>query len=536
MRNKIDPKPVFNAGKICRHSIISIETSKGEFLTIGCPAPWIIRRFIALILLLLIVVPLRIASAQDSWSMLDGIEISKNFRSMRSSSSDTSWVNGNWDARPVPAGETLVLADLKGPGRITHIWCTLNPFMKLYGKKIILKMYWDGEKNPSVEAPINDFFCEGHGIDMNVQSLPFDVSQDGKARNCYFPMPFRKSARIEITNEGEEELQAIYWYVDWQKFNSLPKNTDYFHAKYRQEFPCKKDDGDYLILQAEGKGHYVGCNLSVRSHEPAWWGEGDDRFYIDGESEPSLKGTGFEDYFCQAWGVRERAGLFYGCPLNEKPATYPRVTVYRFHIPDPVPFTKSLKLVIEHKGVRLLPNGKGYYGEREDDYSSVAYWYQAEPHIEFAPMPTLKERLYKTNVVLIEGESLAPTYESTGARPETRELSKSSKGNFLYFAPADEKAFLTVRFSVKETATYITWLHMEKSWDYGIYQVSLDGNPIGDPTDAYNANITQQFPLKLGSLMINAGEHTLKFQCTGKNPLSKGYSLGLDLIEMMPIQ
>lgn len=497
----------------------------------NCSILWMVRRLVVLILLLLVFFSPRIASAQNSWLMLNGIEIPKNFRSMRSSSAAPN-LEGS-DARPIPAGKTLVLANLTGPGRITHIWFTLSPHINLYGKKFVLKIFWDGEQNPSVEAPLNDFFCEGHGIDMNVQSFPFSVSSVGRGRNCYFPMPFRKSARIEITNESDEPLRWIWWNIDWQKLNSLSKNVYYFHSKYRQEFPCKSGGGDYLILKAEGEGHYVGCNLSVRTLKPLWWGEGDDKFYIDGETEPSMQGTGAEDYFCQAFGIREYAGLFYGCPFNESPAVYPRVTLYRFHIPDPVPFSKSLMVTIEHMGGKYIPK-KGYE-ERADDYSSVAYWYQKEPHIEFTTMPPLKDRLYSGNVVFIEAESLGYTYEAIGGCPGTRELIHAGNDKFLYFAPLDDKAFLTVKFSVREASIYDTWLHMVKSWDYGTYQVFIDGKSISNPIDNYTANATQSASLNLGQLSIEAGEHTLQFQCTGKNPLSKGYSLGLDRIELMPV-
>ena len=454
---------------------------------------------------------------------------------MRESSADPEWQHGNRDARPIPAGETLVLAEMSGPGCITHIWFTMHPFIEFYGKKFILRMYWDDEEFPSVEAPINDFFCQGHGLDVNVHSLPFDASRDGKGRNSFFPMPFRKSARIEVTNESDEDLRALYWYIDWQKLDYLPEETPYFHAKYRQEFPCTPEV-DYLILEAEGKGHYVGCNLSVRCQEPSWWGEGDDRFYIDGEEVPGIKGTGAEDYFSQAYGLREHGGLFYGCTLNERPGTFQRVTVYRFHISDPIPFTKSLKFTIEHKGIRQIPGQRGIYTERADDYSSVAYWYQTEPHKEFTTMPPLHERLYSNEIIRLQGELLAPTYEASGAIPETRQLEEASDGYYLHFAPVHDDASLSVRFNIKETGEYDTWLHLTNSWDYGIYQVILDGKIIGEPADAYTANLSRPIlSIWMGILELEEGEHTLEFKCIGKNPSSRGYSFGLDFIEMKPI-
>lgn len=183
---------------------------------------------------------------------LDDLPNLKAFKAERSSSSDPNWKNGNGDARPIPPGNTLTLAELNGPGRIAHIWFTIADSEKFYGKKLVLRMYWDGEKSPSVESPLNDFFCEGHGLDYPVNSLPFRVTSDGRGRNCYFPMPFKKSAKIEVTNEGKEPVHAFYYYVDWQKLDKLPRHTAYFHAMYRQEFPCAKGS-DYLILSALGK-------------------------------------------------------------------------------------------------------------------------------------------------------------------------------------------------------------------------------------------------------------------------------------------
>jgi hypothetical protein len=349
-------------------------------------------------------------------------------------------------------------------------------------------------------------------------------------------MPFRKSARIEITNEGDEDITSCYWYIDWQKLNSLPENVFYFHAKYRQEFPCQSEDDNYLILEAKGRGHFIGCNLSVRSHEPSWWGEGDDRFYIDGEEYPSLMGTGAEDYLCQAWGIQEHHGLFYGCTLDERPATYPRVTSYRFHIPDPVPFSKSLKVTIEHKGIKILPDGKGIYTIREDDYSSVAYWYQTEPHFVFSTMPSLADRLYSNSAIFIEVETLGNNCVTSGASPEIQVLPEYRNGKVLYFSPSDGRAFLNVKFSVPETTLYDIWLHMAKSWNYGIYQIFMDGNAINKQQDTYCASSIQAVSLNLGRWPLEKGEHVLEFICTGKNIDSQGYALGLDMIELMPIQ
>lgn len=304
----------------------------------------------------------------------------QDFRSRRISSYDRS--GGNRDSITIEPGKTAVLAEIEGPAAIHHIWTTIaaEPF---YGRKIVLRVYWDGEKSPSIEAPVGDFFGVGHGLNRNFTSLPITCSSEGRARNCYWYMPFRRSCRITATNEGTRLVDAFYYYVDYRELPGLPADTPYFHAQYRQEFP---PDGNrnYLILEAAGAGHYVGCNLSVLQRAMGWWGEGDDMIKVDGESSPSLHGTGSEDYFSDAWGMREGQSLFYGCPLQEEDyQAGSKATVYRFHIPDPVPFTKSIEVTIEH----------GHANDRKDLLSSVAYWYQTEPHRPFPSLPAAAERL-----------------------------------------------------------------------------------------------------------------------------------------------
>ncbi|MGD0782309.1 MAG: glycoside hydrolase family 172 protein, partial [Candidatus Aminicenantales bacterium] len=320
------------------------------------------------------------AAMPTGQDLLSKLGAPQDYVSKRASSYDRS--GGNNDSLTIPAGATAVLADLKGPGAIHHVWVTIaaEPF---YGRKLVLRMYWDGEAAPSVEAPIGDFFGVGHGLNRNFASLPITCSSEGRARNCYWYMPFGRSARVTVTNEGKEEVPAFYYYVDYRELPSLPAGTPYFHAQYRQEFPCAPER-NYTFLEAEGRGHYVGCNLSVLQRAMGWWGEGDDEIYVDGEKEPSLHGTGSEDYFSDGWGMRVGQSLFYGCPLQEEDfQAGSKATVYRFHIPDPIPFRKSIRVTIEH----------GNVNDRSDFYSSTAYWYQVEPHKPFPALPSVDARL-----------------------------------------------------------------------------------------------------------------------------------------------
>ncbi|MCR4409595.1 MAG: DUF2961 domain-containing protein [Candidatus Saccharicenans sp.] len=313
-------------------------------------------------------------------NILSSLGEKQNYRSKRISSFDPT--GGNRDAISIAPGQTAVLAEIKGPAAIHHIWFTISA-EAFYGRKLVLRMYWDGEDTPSVEVPVGDFFAVGHGLNRNLVSVPIVRSSEGRALNCYWFMPFRWSARITVTNEGSRPVGSFYYYIDYREVDDLKPEVPYFHAQYRQEFPCEPGK-NYLILDAVGRGHYVGCNLSVLQRSMGWWGEGDDMIYVDGEESPSLHGTGSEDYFSDAWGMREGNNLYYGCSLQEEDFQVgAKATVYRFHLPDPIPFSRSIRVTIEH----------GHANDRSDFYSSVAYWYQAEPHKPFPPFPPVDRRL-----------------------------------------------------------------------------------------------------------------------------------------------
>ncbi len=459
---------------------------------------------------------------------LSGLEALKNFESRRASSSDQNWKNGNGDARPIKPGATLVLAELDGPGVITHIWFTIAHDDPFYAAQLTLRMYWDGETHPSVEAPVGDFFGVGHGVDKSFLSLPVRVTSEGRARNCYWPMPFRNSARITVTNESDKPCQAFFYYIDWQKHQELPPETACFHAMYRQEFPCRMGR-NYLLADIQGRGHYVGTVQSVYHASPGWYGEGDDFFTIDGASEPQIRGTGTEDYFCDAWGFRQQDGPFYGTPLWEGYNTGDRSTAYRWHIPDPITFTKSLRAEIEHKGSQTFPDGKvdGFI-ERDDLMSSVAFWYQTEPHKPWPELPPGKDRLPFREQTLAVGHTLVPIAKHSEAPLEMQPVFGATDGKQLWFRPADEKAWLELPFTVEQDTTVELWVKTLHSWDYGIWRVRVDGKDAGT-FDLYSANITPT-PHRIGWHKLAAGEHTLRFECVGKANASQGHLLGFDTL------
>lgn len=460
---------------------------------------------------------------------LDGLAKLKPGSSERASSCDLNWTNGNGDARPIAPGGTLTIADLKGPGVITHIWNTIADNERGYSRLLVLRLYWDGETKPSVECPIGDFFCMGHGVDAPVQSLPVCVTSDGRGRNCYWPMPFGKSAKITVTNEGRKQVDAFYYYVDWRKLPKLPKKEGYFHAMYRQEFPAVMGR-NYLLADIQGHGHYVGTVLNIRQRTASWWGEGDDFFYIDGADKPQLRGTGSEDYLCDGWGLRKMSNPYYGCPLMEGYDPYALTTAYRWHIPDPVLFQKSLRVEIEHKGVTFKPDGSVQSGfeERPDDFSSVAFWYQTEPHKPFPDMPAGYARLYYDFARAIEAEGLIPNAKTTAGPLQAQEGGWSA-GAQLFWTPADKEQALTIPFDVKEAGVQSILFTLTHSFDYGIFQFELDGQPLGQPIDLYSAAIVTRDTIR-GPVDLRAGSHILTVRNVGKNAESKGYFLGLDAI------
>src|SRR5271170_3579429 len=340
---------------------------------------------------------------------ITGLTEPHDYVQKRISSYDRS--GGNEDFRTIAPGETLTILDEPGPGIITHIWFTFASDEMYHLKKIVIRMYWDGEPTPSVEAPIGDFFGLGLGEYFTYQSLPLSAAPN-HAVNSYFPMPFQKHARITIENEGKQKLDALYYNIDCQAYaKSLPADTLYFHAQYRQASPNKgltgdwKDNGDprqndpknlngeknYVWMEATGRGHFVGVTMSVLQNQDFWWGEGDDMFFVDGAKEPAITGTGTEDYFLGAYdfGGKPFSYLLYGAPVVGDEKAGSRSSVYRFHLDSPIPFTKSLKATIEH----------GHANGRSDNYFSVAYWYQTEPHAGFPPLPPVEERLPRVRAV-----------------------------------------------------------------------------------------------------------------------------------------
>ena len=368
-------------------------------------------RFLSIVVALFLLGSLSL-HAQDFTSLA----AEKSYSEQRITSTDPTGGNDDGDrAHPIRPGETRTLGNVQGPGIITHMWFTIDSPENYHLKKIVLRIYWDDDPAPAVEAPIGDFFGLGLGEYFLYESGPVSVGSQ-KALNAYFPMPFRKSARITITNEGTLPTSAFYYNIDWQKYTSLPADQLYFFAEYRQAQPntgnnntwtlnsdpavnkALNKDGleNYVAFETEGEGHYVGMFLSILQNQGDWWGEGDDMMFIDNKAIPAIVGTGSEDYFLGAWcygncainpfGSTHPTFAYqrYGNPLNGGDDRGAKWMVYRFHTDSAVPFKNYFKMTLEH----------GHANHRSDNFYSVAFWYQKATHNTLRkPLPGVEERV-----------------------------------------------------------------------------------------------------------------------------------------------
>jgi hypothetical protein len=334
----------------------------------------------------------------QSWE--SNIWLPKNYTSERISSYDVS--GGNDDFIIIPKGTKKVIADIKGPGVIKHIWVTLNSKDSMIRRNAVIRMYWDGSKKPSVEVPLGDFFGQGWGEEYTLNSAPFVVGpKKGKALNSYIPMPFGTSAKIEIENESDVEIANFYYYVDYEKWSEGSIGPLRFFAWWNRtitepntqngkenewallgetEKAPPEIKNQYVVLDTKGKGHFIGLHLYVDSPSPIWYGEGDDQIFIDSEKwPPKLHGTGTEDLFNTAWCPKEIfMHPYFGYPrVSDSVGWLGRTHLYRFWLESPLAFEKSFYFLLEH----------GHANALTLDLVSVAYWYQTMSTESLPPLP-----------------------------------------------------------------------------------------------------------------------------------------------------
>lgn len=295
----------------------------------------------------------------------------------------------------IPEGETETIAEIDGPGEIRHIWLTLPDSTDAGDyvlRDLVLRMYWDGENEPSVEVPIGDFFCSGFGERARVSSELVVAAPDG-GLNCYFPMPFADEARITVESEHAADVPGFYYQIDYALLEALPADTAYFHAQWRRGNPVPRGRDHTILDGVEGEGTFLGTYLAWTALSDHWWGEGEVKVYLDGDEKfPTICGTGTEDYVGGAWcfGDDETfSSPYLGYPHSSgTDGAVDNHGLYRWHVPDPIRFTENLRVTIQQIGA----NHKEGYFERSDDISSVGYWFQREPHDPFPDLPRRRER------------------------------------------------------------------------------------------------------------------------------------------------
>jgi hypothetical protein len=320
----------------------------------------------------------------------------QNYRSLKQSSHDRTGGNADrWQIRP---GATQELFNSPGPGVISHIWFTISAPSRNHLKELVLRAYWDGSAKPSVESPVGDFFGLNLG-EYQIYQSAYLACSPGRSLNCYFAMPFRKSARWTVTNEGKQDVGAFYSNIDYMLVPSLPEDSVYFHAQYRQQAPCIPNTGEklnpdgklnHVYFETRGRGHLMGATLGVLINADGWMGEGDDMIFVDDETKPAIIGTGSEDYFLGSWNFGGRDGAtpfghhYYGAPvITMAERTGGRYCCYRWHGDNPVTFTRYMKHTMEH----------GHANDRGDNFYSVGYWYQTEPYTDFPALPPVDQRI-----------------------------------------------------------------------------------------------------------------------------------------------
>jgi hypothetical protein len=447
----------------------------------------------------------------------------KQSRLIQISSNDTT--GGNADFITIKDGATGILAEMPGPGVVTRFWVTISSSDPYFLRRILLRMYWDGEKDPSVEVPIGDFFGTGFMYRQYVTGL---VGMSSGGYYSYIPMPFNKRARIEVVNQTGAEVGSFYYQIDYQKLSvPLDSTVAYFHAHWRRELKTNPKH-NYTILEARGHGHFIGVNMSMQSYGgDLSYLEGDEMIYVDGETRPSIAGTGTEDYFTSGWYFNhgEFAAPYHGLILKDD--SLGRIAAYRFQILDAVPFTRSLRVTIEH----------GHANEEIADYSSTAYWYQKEPHQAFEAMlpPSLRIplRVAVPNGAL-EAESLQTRL--TGIRSTSEDMSPYGpdwSGLAQLAVLADSAGRRCSLLVPAAEDRYTIGLFYTKGPSYGDVEVRSEGKPVGR-WSGFSKTVSPGGKISLTNIRLKNGREPLEFIVSGKDPRSSGYSFGIDAFVLEP--
>lgn len=433
---------------------------------------------------------------------------------------------GAADFWEVPPGGSVTLVDTRGAGVVRRWWMTLvqhqeNPELL---RRAILRCYWDGEAAPSVEAPLADFFGLSFGEWHDYQSLPTSATSGGF--NCYWPMPFRSSARITLENRSKIPITGLFFNIAVERCGSVPASALYFHAQFRRVAPTVRHQ-PVVVLETTGAGQYVGTVLSacaLRGVGPRFL-EGNERIFVDGEAEPSIGGTGTEDYFSSGlyFVTGTFAAPYHGVTVLDREKN--RVGAYRWHITDPIPFTKSLRFEFQH----------GPADNVTSDYATLALWYQTHPHPVFPPFPEELGPIAPLQAYsiegLVEGERLTKSaYASRGivSVQSMEEFDGDWSGDAqLLWRAASPGDHLTVFLHADEAGEYELVGYFTQSTDYADVRILYKGKPLA-VVAGYSGGIRASGPVPLGRIALDSGDNPVLLEIAGKDSLSGGYAVGID--------
>jgi hypothetical protein len=440
----------------------------------------------------------------------------------------------------IAPGATATVAKLKGKRAITALKVSMDlpesPEDRDVLRELVLSIYWDGESRPSVWVPLGDFFGSAAGFN-NYKSLPLGMTDKGFY--CYWYMPFRKQALVKLANEGDKKRTAAFT-ITHAPLTKPIKNLGRFHAKWHRDVFLPEEPErraiDWTMLKTKGRGRYCGVMLHVWNPRGGWWGEGDEKFFVDGEKFPSTIGTGSEDYFGYAWCDPT---LFSNCYHNQTISMGNRghVCVNRWHITDNVPFQKSFEAAIE----KYYPNSKPTL------YAATSYWYQAAGQADpYQPTPVTERTGYWDPIKIfrvkgaIEGEKMK-ILAKTGGNAARQDLSgfgvNWSNEAHLWWIEGKPGDTLNLAVPVKKTGAYKLKMQLTKAIDYGVVQLYLDGKKLGGLIDLYNNGVVATGVLDMGIHTLSKGQHTLRVEIVGANEKAvKKYMFGLDYLKLEEVQ
>jgi len=484
------------------------------------------------------VIAVATVTAQQPDGALDALVRPHAARIAHYSSHDTT--GGNADFRMIAPGQTLTLLDHRGAGIIRRLWVTIAPRDDhQLQRQLIVRCWWDDESTPSVEVPISDFFGVGFGEWRQYTSAPMNMTSGGY--DSYWPMPFHRHARLTVENRSSVPVGAFYYNIDVETVDELPDSTLYFHAQFRRTNTVAGQP--VTLLDARGRGQYVGTVLSMQPSRGRrlWFLEGDERVFVDGASTPDVIGTGTEDYFSSGWyfDTGPYSSLYHG--LTIKDSLTGRISAYRWHIQDPIPFTRQLRFDIEHGGTNDAPG---------TDYSSVAFWYQTHPHAPFPPLPSnlLPD---STSRVLripgaIEAESLIGAARVTGGAVQPQDMAAWetdsaawSGGAQLWWTLASPGARLTLPLRVAAAGRYDLTAWFTRAADYGDIRLTVNGRALPSTMHGYAPDVSPSGPISFGPVALNAGTNDITIEIIGKDPRAHGYSngylVGIDAFRLTPV-